>query len=604
MAPTRSVEYGAEQSPPNPAPEIPMQNALGEIDVEALNGQDLSFLIKDADIRFGQVIFPVWRGVAADGTPFDELDAKVEVPVEYDTSKEMTAYISNRFVEPFKGGWAFLSYKVDDAEESTPDSMRVFCYLGLRDRGGAETLSVAQARESHDRVIVAADEGVRLLAPRYRAMQIGDRIELVGRKFNASGEEVTPPASEVHEVTKDNFGEPLQWQVAKSHFIRVQDGRVEFQYTITLAGTGQEIESPVQEFAVARAPSPVDPLIEPTVDDFKGPPLDPGQFPDGVTVRVPVYPGIQVGDYLLLHWRSPIQLEPVVQFARMDVSCLDTDEVVFQIGAELLEPGEHEVFYQFARKGHALTSSALLVEFETSRSLAAPVIERTEADTPGTQRLAAERAILGAYVQVPDVPLRPGEHFEVHWQGHEKGGRQITATPVQEGGRRYKIDPDVVAANMHQPGEVEGRRFTVFYHIVDKDGVRSAPSAAVSLRVVPVDLKSTINCLQAEFNGDLYQSKLLANGAMLDVSGALLWPFAAQGQLFTLAIEDGAVLRNAVPVTATEHANARIQQWLSRPVYDALSDNTQYTVNGRVSFDQGDSWHLLTPLRLTPRKSR
>jgi len=584
-----------------------MQNALGEIDVEALNGQDLAFLIKDADIRFGQSIYPIWRGVAADGTPFDELDAMVEVPEEYDTSKEMTAYITNPVVEPFKGGWAFLSYKVDNAEELTPDSMRVFCYLGLRDRGAAETLSVAQARESHDRVIVTDDlrtEGVRVLAPRYRAMQIGDRIELVGRKFNASGTEVTPPASEVHEVTKANLGEPLQWQVAKSHFIRVQDGRVEFQYTITLSGNGEEIESPVQELAVARAPSPVNPLLEPTVDGFTGAPLDPGMFPDGVTIRVPVYPGIQVGDYLLLHWRTPTQLEPVVQFARMDVSCLETDEVVFQIGADLLELGEHEVFYQFARRGHALTSSTLLVQFETSRSLDAPVIESAEADTTGTQKLAAEKGIQGAYVEVPEVPLRPGEHFEVHWQGHEKGGRQITDTPVQEGGRRYRIDPGVVAANMHQPGDVEGRRFTVFYHIVDKDGVRSAPSAAVSLRVVPLSLNSTINCLQAESNGDLYQSRLLVNGAMLEVSGARLWPFAAQGQLFTLAIEDGAVLRNALPVTAGEHESALIRQWLSRPVYDALNDNTQYTVNGRVSFDQGDSWHFLTPLRLTPRKSR
>ncbi|WP_426809242.1 hypothetical protein ABOC32_24780 [Pseudomonas sp. WOUb67] len=607
MAPNRSVKYGAEQSPHNPAPEIPTQNAWGEIDVKNMKGADLEFVITGADIKFGQHIFPVWRGIAADGTPFDELDAMVEVPADYDTTKTMSARVTNRFVEPFDGGWAFLSYKVDDAAESTPDSMRVMCYLGLRDRSGvAETLSVAQARESHDRVIVASDldtEGVRLFAPRYRAMQVGDSIELVARKFNATGVEVTPPASEVYEVTEANLSEPLQWQVAKSHFIRVQDGRVEFQYTITLAGNGEKIESPVQDVAVARAPSPVDLLPEAEVDGFTGTPLDPGKFPNGVTVRVPSYPGIQVGDYVLLHWKSPARIEPVVQFARMDASSLQGDETVFRVDASLLVAGDHQVFYQFARAGHALTSDSLDVEFETARSLAAPAIERAEADTPGTQKLLADSAILGAYVTVPDIPLRPGEHFEVHWDGYEKNGKQVTDTPVEAGGRRFKIDPGVVAANMHQPGADNSRRFTVFYHIVGADGVRSAPSAAVDLRVQPLVIDINIKCLQAETNGELRRSKLTSNGAMLEVSGALLWPFAAPGQPFTLAIESGAVLRNRVAVTAGEHSNKRIQQWLSVAVYNTLEENKQYTVNGTVSFDNGDSWHALMPLLLTPKKS-
>ncbi|NWC81484.1 hypothetical protein HX798_14445 [Pseudomonas putida] len=607
MAPKRTLEERAEQSPHNPAPEIPTQNAWGEIDVKNMNGANLEFVITDADIRFGQYIYPIWRGVAADGTPFDELDAMREVPFDYDTTKTMVASVSNRFVEAFDGGWAFLSYKVNDVAESTPDSMRVFCYLGLRDRSGsAETLSVAQARESHDRVIVVSDlvsAGVRLFAPRYRALQVGDSIELMARRFDAAGEEVMPPASEVYEVTETNLAEPLQWQVAKAHFMRVQNGRVEFQYTITLAGNGETIESPVQEVAVASAPSPVDLLPEPEVDGFTGTPLDPGKFPNGVTVRIPSYPGIQAGDYLLLHWKSPAQIEPAVQFARMDASSLEGDETVFRVDASLLVAGDHQVFYQVARAGHALTSDSLEVEFETARSLAAPAIERAEADTPGKQKLLADYAILGAYVTVPDIPLRPGEHFEVHWDGYEQNGKQITDTPVEEGGRRFKIDPSVVAANMHQPGADDSRRFTVFYHIVDEDGVRSAPSTAVDLRVQPLVFDNNIKCLQAKNNGELWRTDLTPNGAMLEVSGALLWPFAAPGQPFTLAIESGAVLRNGVPVTDGEHGNRRIQQWLSVDIYNGLEENRQYTVSGNVSFDKGDSWHSLRPLLLTPKKS-
>lgn len=608
MVPQRPVKNRGQQSQRNPAPEIPAQNALGEIDLNELNGQPLKFLIKDADVKFGQYIYPVWRGLAADGTPFDELGAQCEVPVDYDTTKTMVADVSNRYVEPFDGGWAFLSYKVDNAAESTPDSQRVFCYLGLRDRGDvAETLAVAQARESHDRVIVAADletEGVRLLAPSYRAMQAGDRIELVVRKFNAAGDEVTPPASELFEVTEANVGEPLQWQVAKSHFIRVQEGRVAFQYTVTLVGNGEEVASPVQEMAVARASSPVDLLPEAKLDGFTGAPLDPGKFPGGVTVRVPVNPDLQAGDYLLLHWKTPLKTEPEVQFARMDASSLESNETVFRVDAALLVPGDHQVFYQIARAGHALTSHRLDVEFETARNLAAPGIERASDDGSGKQVLLADSAILGAYVTVPDVSLRPGEHVEVHWDGYEHNGKQITTTPVEEGGRRFKIDPSVVAANMHQPGADNSRRFKVFYHIVDDEGGRSAASQAVDLRVQPLTFDNNIKCLQAQTNGELWRSKLVANGAMLEVSGALLWPFAAPDQLFTLAIQDGVILRDRVPVTPVEFANKRIQQWLSVAVYNGLDEGKQYTISGTVSFDKGDSWHKLLPLLIIPRKSK
>ncbi|HFL7942621.1 TPA: hypothetical protein ACG5DM_005754 [Pseudomonas putida] len=607
MAPKRSVEDGADQSQHNPAPEIPTQNAWGEIDVKNLKGDDLEFVIKDANITFGQSIYPIWRGVAADGTPFDELTAMREVPVEYDTTGTMVASVSNRYVESYDGGWAFLSYKVDNADEETPDSARVFCYLGLRDRGGgAETLSVPQARESHDRVVVASDletEGVRLFAPRYRAMQAGDSVELVARKFNATGNEVTPPASAVYNVTEANLAEPLRWDVAKSEFIPLRDGRMEFQYTITLGGNREEIKSPVQHVAVERAPSPVELLPTPSVDGFSGAPLDPGNFPDGVTVRVPSYPGIQVGDYLLLHWKSPARIEPEVQFARMDASSLQGDETVFQIDPSLLVEGDHYVFYQFARAGHALTSDRLDVEFDSARSLPAPAIARADTDGPGRQVLLANHAILGAVVTVPDVALRPGEHFEVHWDGYEQNGKHVTDPPEDKGCRTFMIPPSVVAANMHQPGANNSRRFKVFYHIVDEDGVRSAPSAAVDLRVQPMVFGNNVTCPQADNDGQLKRTALITGkGAMLEVKAAVLWPFVASGQPFTVAIENGAVLRDGRPLSLGELSNSRIEEWLSFAVYDNLVDGQQYTVNGTVSFDNGHSWHGLMPLRLTPRK--
>jgi hypothetical protein len=127
----------------------------------------------------------------------------------------------------------------------------------------------------------------------------------------------------------------------------------------------------------------------------------------------------------------------------------------------------------------------------------------------------------------------------------------------------------------------------------------------VDLRVHPATLNTNITCLEARSNGELWASDLeRLQAAKLQVSGARLWTFAAPGQLFTLAIEAGPILRNKRPVSAEENNRGLIQQLLSKTVYDTLPDSRQFTVMGTVSFDEGDSWHALLPLRLIPKKNK
>ena len=584
-----------------------MLNEHGEIDVSALKGADLEFIIKGDHIKPHSIIFPVWRGVAEDGEPFDKLDSQEEVPKDYDPLKGMVAKIPNRFVEPFEGGWAFLSYKVDDSSEASPDSMRVPCYLGLRERSSnAETLAVAQARESHALTIntegLPAD-GVRFLVPRYQAIQVGDKATLTVRRFTATGEDKSDVTAE-YEVTEENLQQALYWQLSKGSFVPIRDGgRAEVRYEVTLAGSSNPLVSPVQAFTVTRVASGVDLLPKASIDGDSGVPLDPGLFPDGLTVRLPMYADVQPGDHVLLHWKGPAQPEPVVFAARMDASSPEGKEVVFQVPPDLLVDGEHTVFYQFARSGQALSAEALSIKFEKPRELSAPAIEGASEDGEGRQKLQAVDAILGAYVVVPDVAV-PGETVEVHWEGYQNNGRQVIDTPEEAGGRRFKIAPAVVAANMHQPLEPNGRRFKVYYYVIDAKGVRSKPSAAVDLRVLPLALGNNIFCREADGNGNLPEEALTANGALLRVTGAGLWPFAAKDQLFTIAVQDVAVLRDAKPITAAEMSSATVDQWLSRAVYGGMEDNKQYTVTGEVSFDNGDSWHSLEPARLTPKKKK
>ena len=598
------------KAPLQPAPHIPLRNARGEIDVSQLGDKDpLNCVIEDADVKGGQPLYPVWRGLAADGTPFDYVSGFVEVPIDYEQTRRMCFSIENRYVTPYAGGWAFLSYKVGSPAEAIPDSRRIFCYIGLRDHDTeAEALPVAQVPLSHARVIVFStigSDGVNVWASPYRAMQVGDTVELTMRKFDNAGGEVDP-VRVVHEVTEANNHEPLQWPFSKSQFIRILGGRVEFQYRITLAAGGTQVESPVQTMEVLDDPSPTERLPAPCADDVADRPVDPSDFLEGVVLRVPVYPDIQAGDHLLVSWQRPDQSEPHVQFARMDASSLKSKETVFRIDASMLVLGEHEIVYQYARTGVELTSHPLRIEFETPRVLPAPTITKARADAiTGTQVLRADDAPLGAYVEVPDVSLRDGEYFEVHWDGYIHNGKQITHTPVETGGRKFKIDPGVVAANMHPLYENNSRRFNVFYVIVDKDGKRSAPSQMVDLRVHPATLNTNITCLEARSNGELWASDLeRLQAARLQVSGARLWTFAAPGQLFRLAIEEGPVLRDGQPVSENENNRGLIEVLLRKAVYDTLPDNQQFTVMGTVSFDEGDSWHPLQPLRLTPKKSR
>ncbi|MFJ4457447.1 hypothetical protein ACIP1G_26675 [Pseudomonas sp. NPDC089392] len=590
----------------NPAPLIPMRNEYDEIDVSTLNGADLESIVKGDHIAPYDIIYPIWRGVAEDGEPFDKVDSQVEVPGDYDADVGLVVTVANRFVEPYEGGWAFLSYKLNGSDEATPDSRRVFSYLGLRDRSSnAETLAVAQVRESHDLTINFDDlpsDGARFLVPRYQAIQVGDKATLTMRRFTATGEDKGDVTAE-YVVTAENLQQIPYWQLSKGSFVSIRDGgRAEVHYEVALAGSSDLLVSPVQKFTVTGVASVIDLLPKASIDGYAGEPLDPGFFPDGLTVRLPMYADVQPGDHVLLHWKGPAQPEPVVLTARMDASSLEGKEVVFHVPPDLLVLGEHTVFYQFARSGQALSAEALSVELKVPRELSAPDIERAAADGVGRQQLQAGDAILGAYVVVPDVAL-PGETIEVHWEGYPNNGQQITDMPEEAGGRRFKIAPAVVAANMHQPLDPDGRRFRVYYYVINADGVRSKPSTAVDLRVVPLALGNTIFCREANNDGELYASSLTANGALLRVTGTGLWPFAAKDQLFTMAVQGVAVLRDAKPITAAEMSSATVDQWLSRTVYGDMEDNKQHTLSGDVSFDKGDSWHSLEPARLTPKKS-
>lgn len=590
----------------NPLPIVPLRNdTTMALDLDALGSDPLYITIKGNHIGGGDEVYMIWRGAAPDGTPFDELGAAQRVPNDYDPAVGWDGFfISNRLVVSTKDGWGFISYKVNDPAESSEDSFRVFCYVGKRPQPAGERLPVAQALQSHDRVIVWDEletDGVLFLVPPYQAMQEGDRVDLVLTGYTSDGTQ-QPPETERLDVTADDVGQALQCWFAKSIFTRIREGRAEVQYRITLAGRPPELSSAVQTFSVARLPSTVDLLPKPEVEGYTGGPIDPGVYPRGLTVRVPSYPGLQPSDHLLLYWQDAITPVPDVQVARMDLSSVEASEIVFSIAAGALKPaGERSLLYHFAREGEAMASEPLSLQVVPGRQLQLPIIEQAENDGEEKQRLFATSVITGAYVIVPEIDLAPGERIEVVWQGPVDEARQVVDTPEKDSPRRFKIAPGVIAASMHQPSAPESRRFPVFYRIV-ADGAPDLPSPSIDLRVEPLAVSSypTLFCaIPSAPTGDLHEDQLQPQGALLRL---MPWSFIGLGQLLTLYVEDVAVLRDAQPVTAEEIAAGWVDQWLSKEVFARMENGKVHRVHAKISFDSGVSDHRMPALGLTPHK--
>ncbi|MFJ4387122.1 hypothetical protein ACIP02_22700 [Pseudomonas sp. NPDC089408] len=586
----------------NPKPIVEGLTEKFEVDLDALGSEDLRATIQGAELKVGDVVLSNWRGLSPDGVPFD----KVQDGTVVEDAANVTIKIANKTVVDAGGGYAFLSYQVNDS--AAPESLRQFCYIGLRPPEpdpDPEQLPVVQVLQSHGLEISKPDikVNIQVVTAAYQAIQEGDKVELTVRRFRSTGTELSKltkplPAGQTFK------GEPLEWLIPLSDLNTVDvGGRLEISYTITLKDGGERVPSRAQTFMIRGAIDDGTLLAPPSVDNGGSDEIEPGNHPNGLSIRIDGYPQRAVGDYMALAWVLPSG-EKDLQIIRLDESSLLSARFTLRIAQDVLlaSVGAVQVFYQYGREGRSQTSRPLSLKVVKPRAVPPMPTVRNAKQAGAVDEYNIDANDIrrnGASVIIPgEADVRPSERLEVHWQGEPNSGRTVIESPSTEGPRVFNVPAEFVAANM---GNTESKRFEVFYRLVDNNTGDYWDSKPVKLLVLPlpVTVYPRIDCPEANSSEELV---LVPAGATLKLES---WVLIKEDQRLSFYLsgighEGGPIketVRNALPVTSAEVKNGA-SGVLEYAVLRKLKVGAKFQLWASVSFD-GDQWWDFPKLDLT-----
>lgn len=585
-------------------PHIPDLNERDEIDLDKLGADALVVRIKYTGMDGADTVSPRWIGANPGGDAFDDTGAGYPV----DPIDGVEVKIDNATIRGAAGGWAFLSYTVFPSGGNPLESLRQFCYVGVRPQEGGETLAVLQALPSHGLVIqprkLPVGGVVTVLVAPYQAMQPGDKVHLKVVGYDEDGVK-DDDWSRTLLVDEDHFDkEALSATVPKNFFSLLEKGHAEGSYSIELKN-GSKLDSPVQRWEIDSGATLPQPLEKPAIDGYaEGEPLEPAKLRSGVTIRVPVYPSMASSDRVVMHWRSPVG--DLIQSVRVDPSTMEAASIPFQVSGETLAAnGGTTVWlsYQYGRPGESLSSSELQVEILPMReALVAPDIRGANPDaTPDWGTMEALSGIDGVYVVVPTGVVAPGERVQVHWIGHSEWGQYVAKEPASTADPlRFFIPAQYVVANMARGDKDESRRFKVFYRVINEaDEADYFDSVAYHLRVAPLPHEQLPQIICKGVSGkELPLSEVPEDGADLELE---TWYFIAEKQLLTLSIvgvtaegEQEYVFHDAIEVSPGE-VETGVKAKLPKDILKRLIVGERFTLYPRLSYDGGIYY---TPFRV------
>jgi len=584
----------------NPRPVIQDLQPGDWIDLDQLGNSPLLTYVKYPDIALNDVLWPNWRGCSAQGEVHDHDNSRVDVTEGggYTPERGMPVHIPNDVLRDLNQGWAFYSYAVGESPNPCirgPESLRVFCYVGKRPENSA-SVPVPHIKESHELALdpdAVSSAGATAVVPPYRAMSVGDKVTFTWLGYVPGLPET--PYLEAKEIKLEHVGQPLLFTVPYIDVIGSE--YADISYRIEYAGgAGLKSDSDPQSIQIIKPVATVLPPI--TVKDYTGGPISPGKYPNGLTLQVkPAYADIQEGDWVLVYWTGTEKAKSVTKALRVDRSTLDSGLIELLIEPQWLTSNTNSqvtVIYQFARAGVARSAESLTLDISKPLNLPAPIVEGATAGSGNQGSWLASTS--GAYVNVPDTAETGAGRVEMHWQGHENGGRHIAKTPVS--GKRFFIPATAIAANM---STLEQARFPVFYRVFSPGESEGEDSVHFNLLIGP--LPSTrypfTTCAQVQ-NDQLSLFRVPISGADLAIGSppTPAWPFMAQGQLLTMEVsgtdtngnQTNRVVRNAEPVSAFEFTNNKALGKVPKAFLQSLKLNERFTLSARVSFDGGDTF--------------
>lgn len=585
MRTTNSKPVRAERLP---MPDIPGLTADHEVDVVGLGEEDLETYIKYDGMKENDEIHVRWVGASPAGEPFDNVEQII--PVRSPGPQGQLVHISNRILSDTLGGTAYYSYYINGDEKN--ESFRIFCNIGLLPPV-EQTLSVPLILESHNRVIAVSElegSGANIWVAPYQTMGAGDTVTLCA-EIHDEYDDPMPPARYTYVLEKDDVGKVLRFRVPKNRF-RV-GGRAQFYYLLKLDGHTDELRSSSQDFEIRdNYPAWKDDealLDPPKIDSYESGPLDPGRFPEGLTVRLRQALGVKAGDVALLYWWSGEVDSTQVQSMHLDASSVEGSEMQFVIPPDLVLASvdlEVSLFYQIARQGRAVTSQRLQVMVEKDRIWGLPNVVGATAETDGAV-IEADKVTFGMLVDVPEeFELRPDEKLSVNADGDPVRGKYIVLEPEPGKPRRFRVPPTALGANLGHSAADTSKRFPVRYQV---DGTLDSPALELRIQPLPRDKYPLISCEGVE-EGALSISGLAGRDATLTLRR---WTFIAEGQPLTISVRGlgkdespyAFTLRAGQPVSSEEIE--KIEFILPLPLVELkkLKPTSQLYIDVSVRFD-------------------
>jgi hypothetical protein len=587
---------------PLPQPAVPDLGTDNTIDLDKLGLDPLETYVGYPGMADGDQFYPNWRGCTFDGRAGDFFVDRISVDMTQVTPLGMPVPMPNDLLRMLDQGWVFYSYQLYDASQVDgrgEESLRRFFYVGKRAQTGS-LLRVAQCKESHDLALdpdgLTGPEATFVTVP-YQAMSVGDTVKLTLALFFAIDDPHTT-LTFTRVVDEVQLGKPLVWKVPKSELQMIFQGFADVTCRVDYAVPTTPTISATQRFWMI---APVAPLLPaPAIKDFTGGDLDPDAFPEGVTVQIPAYDGLQMGDDLVLYAVSGASL---IQSWPADVSTVDSGVLEFHLGHEWLASNNGQslqLIYQYAREKAAGTGSPLTLTLRKPLNLPAPIVEQATSTGENQGFIAVERVIAGVNITIPEAAvIGAQDKVQMHWQGYGDIGSAVV-DPVAGDPRRFQIRPDAVPANI-------GRRVDVLYKVTPPGG-SPTPSSVFDLEVrAPTGGWPTLQIVEPPLNAmRLSLSSVTARGVQCLLES---WMFMAQGQRIRIRISglkpDGQQTEldlrpgDEEQVTEDEYYAGEVWSVIPLAFLNTLKINENLLIDVGISFDLGDSYLPFPGLNVT-----
>ncbi|AVB20918.1 MULTISPECIES: hypothetical protein [Pseudomonas syringae group] len=579
-----------------PVPKVPaLQQPGNYIDLDQLGGLDLLTYIYYPGIAEGSFFSLNWRGCGAVGEVVDIFGDLIEViNLEPDG---MPVMIDNQKLERLDQGWVFYSYYVPDRDNpDTPfESNRLFFNVG-RPSIRATPLAVPQCKQSHDLKLdpeLLRSGDITFVTPPYKAMRAGDKVTLTLERYFGVGDP-WEPLNRTHTVTASEAGQPLTWNIAANELSAIEGGYALMSQKIAYADTTVTTLGPVQTLDIVAPDVSLLPRLE--IKDFNGGSLDPQSFPDGITLKIEAYKGMQVSDEVVVYVSSDSRL---VKTLRTDVSTIDSQVLEFKVDQDWLVSNNGKTvdfMYQYARQGTAGSSIARSVMLRQPLDLPVPDIKHAtvdEASEGGVIGCISALALqAGVEVRIPaSAVIGPDDTVQMHWDGYGSTGSFI-ADPSISDPKLFIIPAKAVPANM-------GKRIDVYYQVTPLSEPPGT-SKVFDLEVKGINSGWPViqNVLPSLNDGLLALGAVPAEGAGLQLAS---WMYMDVGQRVRIIVtglssNGGPQSCNvrtgaAEPVTDAEYKACKVSGLIPKAFLEGLQLETEtINVKTEVSFDEGATY--------------